>query len=492
MGIDDLFGFDSEKYYQSLHSKYPTIEALQANEKKKSEQIAAATGGAVASYGLVLAIGPVAALGIGLSGRNLAVATQKRDLIRKALKERYEVEKTSMSGKTFFTNAGLAVAVKAVTFGAGHGVEHFCTAAIPPGIDAAPHGFDAAAAAVAHPDHCLEGVKQGMMSEVHALHTLATTGSPDAAAMPLDQGPPGDNAYLTGAAIGDHAARGVEKGLAKLAIKGGSKMAASKLNNPTSTPHSKPPTSKSINKPTIAPTAAEAQQEYLRRRKAGLASTTQTQNKTDPVATTARKPTQSTVKRPKKEFKQQLHLSSAKKQNSNIANCSIAGPASTQQTRNKTDPAATTTRKPTQSTIKRSKNKFKQRLHISSVEKFNSNIAKCIAAVCIFVTLTAIAFYKPIVFRILLTVSSKILINLAQFIGYAVVEIIKSVLIISGFAGYLIGAIANFIVTIILPNVIFFIGYGLFKLSKVILEIFDFIGHLLASIFRFAATKGRG
>lgn len=264
MGIDDLFGFDEEKYSQSLHSKYPTVAALQANEKKKSEQIAAATGGTAASYAAGFVVGPVALIGVGLSGRNLSIATQKRDLIRKALKDRYDVEKTSMTDKTFFKNAGLAVGVKALTLGAAHGVEHFCVSAIPPGIDAAPHGFGATEAAIAHPEHCLEGIKGGMMSELHAVHTLATTGSPDAAAQQLAYGPAGDNAYLAGTVIGDHAARGAEKSVAKLAIKGGSKLVSSRLNNPT-TPRSKPTTPKSTAKPTIAPTAAKAQENKRRR-----------------------------------------------------------------------------------------------------------------------------------------------------------------------------------------------------------------------------------
>src|SRR5436190_18373816 len=130
MGIDDFFGFDEEKYLQSLHVNYPTIEALQANEKKKSAQIAAASGGAAASYAAGVLLGPAALVGVGISGRNLVIATKKRDLIRKVLKERYEVEKTSMTDKVFFKNAGFAVVAKAVTCGAAHGVEHFCTAAI--------------------------------------------------------------------------------------------------------------------------------------------------------------------------------------------------------------------------------------------------------------------------------------------------------------------------------------------------------------------------
>jgi hypothetical protein len=414
MGIDDLFGFDEEKYSQSLHSKYPTIEALQSNEKKKSAQIAAATGGVAASYASGFVVGPFALVGVGVSGRTLSIATQKRDLIRKALKERYDVGKTSMSGETFFKNAALAVAMKGMTLGAAHGIEHLCAVAIPPGIDAAPHGFGATAAAIAHPEHCLDGMKDSVMTELHAVHTLATTGSPHTAAqqaaMQLAYGHAGDNAYLTGAVIGDHVARGAEKGVVKLAIKGGSKLVSSRLNK-SSTPRSKPTTPKSTAKPTVAPTAAKAQEEYLRRRNTGLANTTKTQEKTATAA-------QPIVKR------------------------------------------YTSTQK-----------KLKRQPHPSSDKKHNDGIANWIIAACIFVPLVAIAFYTPSRFGVWLTALSEILIDLLAFIGYALVEVSKLVIIILTFAGNLL----NVILTIMLPNVISFVGYELVEVAKAVLGIFKFI-----------------
>lgn len=201
------------------------------------------------------------------------------------------------------------------------------------------------------------------MSELHAVHTLATTGSPDAAAQQLAYGPAGDNAYLAGAVIGDHAARGAEKSVAEWAIKGGSKLVSSRLNNPT-TPRSKPTTSKSTTKPTIASTAAKAEKEH---QKAGLANATQTQEKT----ATGAQPTVKRHTRTQKELKRQPRLSLDKKRNNSIANWIIAA--------------------------------------------------------FIFVPLVATAFYAPFLFGIWLTVLSKIVIDLLVFIGYALVKINQSV-----------------------------------------------------------------
>lgn len=283
MGFDDLLEFDEEKYSQSLHSKYPTIAELKANEKKKSAQIASASGSGLVGTGIAL-FWPPALLGVGLSGRKLSIARQKRNLIREELKRRYDVEKTSMSEKTFFKNAGRAGALKALTFGAIDGLDDLCTAAIPPDFDAASHGFDATA------------------------------------------GPAGDNTYDVGADIGDHVAREAKRGAVKLAINGGSNLVSSQLNNPT-TSRSRPITSKSTSEPTTAPTAAKAQEKYRGRKKVGLANTTQTRGNTQKAVTAAVTPAQPTSKcytSTTKQLKGRPQLRWDEKPSNNTANWIIA------------------------------------------------------------------------------------------------------------------------------------------------------------------------
>jgi hypothetical protein len=471
MGINDLLGFDDEKYAQSLHSKYPTIAALQANEKKKSEQIAAATGGTAASVGLGFVIGPVAAVGAGLSGRSLSIAKQKRDLIRKELEQRYKVGKTRMSGKTFFKNAGLAVVVKAGTAGLGHGIEHFC---VPPGIDAAPHGFDAAATALAHPGHCLEGAKEGVMSELHAIHTLATTGSPDAAAeqaaMQLAYGPTGDNAYLAGAVIGDHAAREVEKGVAKLAVKGASKLASHRLNNPT-TPHSKPTTSKLTTKP--------------------IASKSATKPTTLKPAT---KPTTSKPATKPLTIKSAIKPADSKSTTKPTTSPTVPNAQEGRRERRKPRLHEKTQKAVTAAAItiplKRRTRELKQQPQTSLGKRRNNSMANWVTAACIIIPAVAVAFYAPSLFGVWLNILFKILTDLLAFIGYALAKTTISVTVIISFVGHLLGIVAKFILTVVLPSVLSFVRYGLLGVAGALLGIFGFIGYLLNGVTGFVVTMG--
>ncbi|KAI9783948.1 MAG: hypothetical protein M1839_002893 [Geoglossum umbratile] len=490
MAVDDLLKFDSEKYTQSLHSKYPTVAALQANEKKKSEQIAAATGGTLASYGLAFLIGPIAGIGVGLSGRNLSIASQKRDLIRKDLKERYEVEKTRMSGETFLKNAGLAVAIKGATLGLGHGIEHFC---VPPGIDAAPHGFDAAAAAIAHPEHCLEGVKEGMMSELHAIHTLATTGSPDVAAqqaaMQLAYGTTGDNAYLAGAVIGDHAAREVEKGVAKLAVKGGSKLASRRLNNP-------PTTSKSTTKPTASKLAPHKSNNLSTTSKLTTKPTASklAPHKSNNLSTTSKLTTRPTAS--KLASHRSNNLSTTSKLTTKPTASKLAShrsdnlPTTPKLTTKPLTSKSTTTAVVTTIPLRYRTRELKQRPQLALGKKHNNGIANWIIVACIAIPAVAIAFYAPSLFGIWLTILSKISTDFLAFIGYAVVKTTISVMVILSFVRHLLGIITKFALTTILPSVISFVRYGLFEVAKAVLGIFSFIGHLLASVSGFVITIG--